>query len=322
MRPFLQGSIFLFRKLIRYSCSFGIIVLLVFLLPRMMPGDPVANLVGEDIYLTDETKETLRAALGLDSPLHEQFVLYSIHLLHLDLGYSYHMHGAVSDILADRAGWTLLYIGISIIIGTCTGIYLGARAGFEHETWWSSLISSLALIISSTPPYLLSLIAMVIFVYHLGWFPFKGFYDTFHILSIIHHLTLPVLILSVFYAARNVLIMRGTVLSEKVQLYPLFARSLGIPERRILIRHIRKNAIIPLIALIALDFGFLFSGALFIEIVFSLNGMGSLMYDAILNRDYPVLTGTFLVIAIFVICANFIADILSLALDPRTRSHP
>ena len=131
MRPFLQGSIFLFRKLIRYSCSFGIIVLLVFLLPRMMPGDPVANLVGEDIYLTDETKETLRAALGLDSPLHEQFVLYSIHLLHLDLGYSYHMHGAVSDILADR-GWTLFihrYIYHNRYVG-----FIWSTCRFEHET--------------------------------------------------------------------------------------------------------------------------------------------------------------------------------------------
>lgn len=113
--------------------------------------------------------------------------------------------------------------------------------------------------------------------------------------------------------------MRGAVLTEKELLYPQFARSLGISERNILLHHIRKNAIIPLIALIALDFGFLFSGALFIEIVFSLNGMGSLMYDAILARDYPILTGSLLIIAIFVIIANITADIMSLIIDPRIR---
>jgi peptide/nickel transport system permease protein len=111
--------------------------------------------------------------------------------------------------------------------------------------------------------------------------------------------------------------MRGTVLSEKSLLYPQFVRSLGISEKDIISRHVRKNAIIPLITLIALDFGFLFSGALFIEIVFSLNGMGSLVYDAILLRDYPVLTGSFLVISVFVILANILSDILSIILDPR-----
>jgi len=287
----------------------------------MMPGDPIANLVGEDIYLSEETKNNLRSTFGLDHPLHVQFFMYCSHLISLDLGYSYHMHNAVSGILADRVWWTLMYIGISIAIGAWIGIYLGGWAGYENTTWRSRLISACALVISSTPPYLLSLLAMAIFVYHLGWFPFKGFYDTLQVASIVHHLILPITILSLFYAARNILIMRGAVLSEKVHLYPLFARALGIPEKEILYRYIKKNAIIPLINLISLDFGFLFSGALFIEIVFSLNGMGSLMYDAILSRDYPVLTGTFLIISFFVMCANFIADILTLTIDPRTRSQ-
>jgi len=313
------AGIFLSRKLLRYLLSFFCILLIVFLLPRMMPGDPVSNLVGEDIYLSQSTIDSLRAAFGLDTPLHEQFIRYCLQIMHGDLGYSYHMHGPVFEILISRAWWTLLYTIPSIIIGAWIGISLGARAGFQSGKWWSDVIASIALVISSTPPYLLSLLALVLFVYHLGLFPFKGFYDTYNLQSILYHLTLPTLVLISFYASRNILIMRGAVLTEKELLYPQFARSLGIPEREILFHHIRKNAIIPLIALIALDFGFLFSGALFIEIVFSLSGMGSLMYDAILARDYPILTGSLLIIAIFVIIANITADIMSLIIDPRIR---
>lgn len=308
---------YLTRKIIRYIFSFIIILLVVFLLPRMMPGDPIANIVGEDVYLSPQKILELRSAFGLDSPLHEQFFVYCLKLTQLDLGYSFHMHAPVSSLLIDRAAWTLLYIGIAIFCGMIIGIVLGEKAGWESEKWWAHILSAGAVIISSTPPYLLSLIFLVIFVYHFGWFPFKGFYDTFSIISIIHHLVLPISVLTLFYASRNLLIMRGTVLSEKSLLYPQFVRSLGISEKDIISRHVRKNAIIPLISLIALDFGFLFSGALFIEIVFSLNGMGSLVYDAILLRDYPVLTGSFLVISVFVILANILSDILSIILDPR-----
>ncbi|HOL41289.1 MAG TPA: ABC transporter permease, partial [Methanospirillum sp.] len=290
---------YLIRKIFRYLFSFVIILLVVFLLPRMMPGDPIANLVGEDVYLSPQKILELRSAFGLDSPLHEQFFVYCMKLYQLDLGYSFHMHAPVSSLLIDRAAWTLLYIGIAIVCGIIIGVGPGEKAGWESEKWWAHFLSAGAVLISSTPPYLLSLIVLVIFVYHFGWFPLKGFYDTFDITSIIHHLVLPISVLTVFYASRNFLIMRGAVLSEKCQLYPQFVRSLGIPEKDILSGHIRKNAIIPLITLIALDFGFLFSGALFIEIVFSLNGMGSLIYDAILSRDYPVLTGSFLVISVF-----------------------
>jgi peptide/nickel transport system permease protein len=311
---------FFFRKGIRYFFSLIIVLVIVFLMPRMMPGDPIANLVGEDVYIPESAIAELRAAFGLEKPLHEQFLNYCGHLIHGDLGYSYHMHAPVASLLAGRIGWTLLYVGTAAIFGAIIGIILGGRAGWMPETLASKFLTASALIISSIPPYLLALLFLVIFVYHFGWFPFKGFYETFSIASVIHHLTLPVVVLTLFYASRNYLIMRGSVIAESGLLYPQFARALGITSDAILKRHIRKNAILPLITLIALDFGFLFSGALFIEIVFSLNGMGSLMYDAILLRDYPVLTGLFLVISLLVILANIIADILIVMLDPRVRT--
>jgi peptide/nickel transport system permease protein len=278
-------------------------------------------MVGEDVYIPASTIAELRDEFGLDKPLYEQFFNYCSHLAGLDLGYSYHMHAPVATLLLERVGWTLLFVGASVLLGAWLGIRLGSRAGWENDTWWAKLLTGIAIIISSFPPYLLSLLFLVIFVYHLGWFPFKGFYDILTFSSIVYHITLPVTVLTLFYASRNLLIMRGSVMTEKGLLYPQFAKALGVAPLDILNRHVRRNAILPLITLIALDFGFLLSGALFIEIVFSLNGMGSLIYDAILLRDYPVLTGSFLVISILVIFANITADILILILDPRVRSE-
>jgi peptide/nickel transport system permease protein len=319
MDAIISARAFLMRKSIRYLFSFIVILLIVFLIPRLMPGDPVMSLVGDDVLLSQDIIAELHTTYGLDRPLYEQFLNYCAHLARLDLGYSYHKHTSVLDLLISRVGWTLLYVGIAVIVGGYLGIILGSHAGWKSDTWLSNMISGSALIISSVPPYLLGLIFLTIFVYHLGWFPFKGLYDIFTVSSIAHHITLPVIVLTLFYASRNLLIMRGSVIAEKSLLYPQFIKALGIPDPDILKRHVRRNAVLPLITLIALDFGFLISGALFIEIVFSLNGMGSLIYDAILQRDYPVLTSSFLIISILVIIANISADILILILDPRVR---
>ena len=125
--------------------------------------------------------------------------------------------------------------------------------------------------------------------------------------------------LALFLASRNYIVMRGSVIQEKDKPYVLFARAKGLYGLRILFHHVFKNAILPLVTLVALDFGFIFSGALFVEIVFSLNGMGTLIFDALLARDYPVLQGCFLIITVMVIGVNFAVDILYSVIDPRVR---
>jgi peptide/nickel transport system permease protein len=176
-----------------------------------------------------------------------------------------------------------------------------------------------AMTVSCTPPYFLALMALYIFVYRLGIFPFKGFYDTFTLGSVIHHMILPVAVMSLFSASRNFMVMRGSVIQEKEQLYALYAKAKGLRHNQVLLRHIFRNACLPIITQIALDFGFIFSGALFIEIVFSLNGLGTLIYDAVLGHDYPVLQGAFLLISFTVILGNLVADILYSVIDPRVR---
>lgn len=202
---------FFLRKGVRYLFSLFIVIVLVFLIPRMMPGDPVLNLVGDDIVLSQEIIDELHKKYGLDLPLYEQFLHYCSHLIHLDLGYSYHLHTSVFDLIISRVGWTLLYVGIAIILGAYLGIIIGSHIGWKPDSPLSNFFSALAIIISSTPPYLLGLVFLVIFVYTLGWFPFKGLYDTFTISSIAYHIALPVVVLTLFYASRNLLIMRGSI---------------------------------------------------------------------------------------------------------------
>lgn len=307
------------RKSIRYLLSLLLVLCIVFFIPRCMPGDPVRNLVGDDVWLSAETIEKIRTEMGINLPLSEQFFRYIHNLGSFNLGFSYQLHAPVIDLLAARIPWTVLLIGTAVIAGAITGILIGAVVGWNQDTWWAKIITAISFLITSVPPYLLALLFLAVFSFQLKLFPFKGLYDTPDPLSIIYHLTLPITVLTLFYASRNLVIMRGSVLSEKDLLYPQCARSFGIPSSGILWRQVTKNAIIPVITLIGLDFGFLFSGALFIEIVFSLQGMGSLIYDAILLRDIPVLTGSFLIISILVVITNFSVDILTAVIDPRVR---
>lgn len=305
------------RKIIRYAASLLVILLIVFALPRIMPGNPVMFLIGEDVIVTPEVLADLNARLGLDRPVPEQFYLFLQGLCAGDLGYSYHLHSPVVSLIGDRVAWTLLLVDTSLLIGYAAGIILGTWAGWMSDHKPAKALTGASICISCIPPYLLGLTLFSIFVYHLNWFPYKGLYTTPDIWSVMHHLALPVATLALFVFARNLLIMRGSVLAEKNQLYPQFARSLGVPGRKILYGHVMRNAILPILTQFAIDFGFIFSGALFIEIIFSLNGLGTLMYDAIITRDYPVLSGLFLVIAVMAVLANMLADILYGVIDPR-----
>jgi peptide/nickel transport system permease protein len=207
----------------------------------------------------------------------------------------------------------------SLVIGAALGTFLGARAGWKRKSAGQKTETASFLMIYCVPPYFLSLLFLYIFSFRLGLFPLKGFYSTGDPADVLHHLILPILVMTLFSLSRNYMIMRGSVLQEKSSLYAAFARAKGLHDNEILFRHVFKNALLPIITLLALDFGFILSGALFIEIVFSMNGMGNLIYDALLSRDYPVLQGSFLILTIMVILANLAADLLYSHLDPRVR---
>ncbi len=307
------------KRAVRYLLAVFLIFSLNFAIPRAMPGDPLTNLLGEDVLLTDNTVAELRSSMGLDMPLQQQYIEYWKSILCLDLGYSYHFHSKVSNIIAARMKWTLLLSVPSLILGSVIGSLFGAMAGWRRQGLFQRTQMAAFLLIYCTPPYFFSLIVLYIFSFRLGLFPLKGFYSTGTSEDILSHLFLPVVVMALFSASRNFMVMRGSVIQEKSNHYVAYARSKGLYGDQILFRHIFKNAILPIITLLALDFGFILSGALFIEIVFSMNGMGNLIYDALLSRDYPVLEGSFLLITLMVISANLIADLLYSRLDPRVR---
>jgi len=306
------------KKATRYAIALFLIISLNFFIPRSMPGDPLTNLLGEDIRLTASSVEELRERMGLDRPLSQQYLDYWHDILRFDLGYSFHLHSNVSDLIYDRMKWTLLLSLPATILGAMLGTLLGARAGWRSGALRRTQ-TGFIMAIYCAPPYFLSLIALYLLSYKLGLFPLKGFYSTGSALDIAHHLFLPSAMMALFSLSRNYMIMKGSVLQEKGSLYATFARAKGLYDEQILFRHVFKNALLPIITLLALDFGFILSGALFIEIVFSMNGMGSLIYDALLSRDYPVLQGSFLIITIMVVSANLLADLLYSYLDPRVR---
>jgi peptide/nickel transport system permease protein len=309
------------KKALRYFLAIFIIFTLNFIIPRAMPGDPVTHLLGENFIASEATIQELRQELRLDKSLPAQYLDYWKDIFSLRLGYSYHFNQKVKTTIFSRMKWTMALLFPSILLGAILGTLLGAFSGWRKNTWSNKASTWVFLAVYSCPPYFLGIIFLYVFAFKWGLFPFKGFYESGTLLDVIQHLFLPILIMSLFTASRNYMIMRGSVIIEKEKLYVVYARAKGLFGNAILFRHIFKNASLPVITLIALDFGFLLSGALFVEIVFSMNGMGTLIYEALLSRDYPVLQGCFLVITLMVISANFIADILYSFIDPRVREN-
>jgi len=261
------------KKAIRYLIALFFIFSLNFFLPRAMPGDPVINLLGEDFFAEKETLEKIRADLGLDKPVVIQYAEYWKNLLHFDLGYSYHFRSRVSSLISSRLKWTFFLIGPSFVLGTLLGAYAGSLAGWKRESKGSTLSFFFFLFIYCSPPFFISLLLLYFFGFRLPIFPLKGFYTSGHWIDVLRHLFLPILIMTLFSASRNYMVMRGSVLQEKEKLYVWYARAKGRLGNSLLFQHVFKNASLPIVTLFALDFGFIFAGAFFVEVVFSLNGI-------------------------------------------------
>lgn len=313
------------RQALRYSISLFIIITLVFLIPRMMPGDPFISLLGEEVYYrSPDLVEELKAQYGLDQPMGEQYFSYLNNLVEGNLGYSFHYSQPVWEVIAYKMKWTIVLLIPSVILGAILGIVMGAASGWRRGTGRDTGITSLFLFIYSLPHYWLAMLFVLIFAFYLGLFPLSGITSggqegLAKLRDVLWHMALPVSVLTIFGSAYNYFVMRSSVVQISGEGFVLTARAKGLREGEILFKHVLRNAMLPLVTVIALDFGFMVSGALLVEIVFSWGGMGTLVYDAVLSRDYPLLHGSFLVIAVCVLTANFLADVLYAVLDPRIK---
>jgi peptide/nickel transport system permease protein len=311
-------------KALRYGITIFIILTINFFIPRVMPGDPVLNLLGEEAAIpsNQDTISQLRAEYGLDMPLHVQYFNYLASLVRLDLGTSITRGRDVTDLVADRLFWTLVLVLPAIIIGSLLALVAGSIAGYRYGEKTDAVLTGLFLLVYTTPGFLLAMMAVSILSFHLGLFPLGNMVSgrtagIFYFLDVCYHLFLPVTILSVMGASYKFLVVRSAVVQARSEYYVFVARAKGLSDHMIAMRHVMRNVLPQFISMVALNIGFMVSGSLLIEIVFSLNGMGTLIYDAVMARDYPVIHGAFLVLTLFVILSNFLAELLYGIADPR-----
>ena len=309
----------------RYAIVLLVIIILNFLIPRLMPGDPLMNIIGEEAYYTSGgALEALRDELGLNRPLIEQFAGYIGGLFTGDWGYSYLYLRPVSDAIMLHLGWSLVLILPAVILAAAIGAVAGSIAAWNRGSKVDVGLTGGFLLAYSMPHYWLAMLVLFVFAYLLGWFPLGkatsgGLSGLEYILNAGWHMFLPLAVITVFKAAYDFLIVRNSVVSIYGEDYMLTAQSKGLSQMAVLFKHGLRNSLAPLVTVTAIQFGTIFSGVLMVEVVFSWPGMGSLIYDAIGARDYPLIQFAFFIIAVCVLLANFIADLLYLRLDPRTK---
>jgi len=319
-------------RVIEYLLAFLVIISLNFALPRMMPGDPFLHYSGEVgevvAFYSQEQIKYYREYYGLDKPLHEQYLTYLKELAVGDLGYSYYYKENVSTIILRRLPWTIFLVisamGLSIILGTMLGSY----SAWRRSKWQDNVLYTVLIVFSEIPAFLVGLALLIWLGARWRLFPLAGAATHFasysnaweKTLDILHHAALPVLTLTLARTGGIYLLVRnslGTVLTKD---YMRTARAKGLKELRIRYVHALRNALMPLFTRIAIQLGTLLGGAILAENVFSYPGIGVLMRSAVVVRDYPLIQGIFLVLAIGVMAANMLADLAYKYIDPRTRT--
>ncbi|MDQ3247795.1 MAG: ABC transporter permease [Chloroflexota bacterium] len=315
---------YLVKKITWALLTVVFVVVLNFFLFRILPGDP-ARMV-RDPRLTQQAVEAIRVRFGLDQPLPVQFVLYVRNLLQGDLGTSFHTQRPVADILVENLGNTLLLIGPGTVLSILLGITLGIGAAWKSRTAIDYGILIASLVAWAAPTFWFGIILLFWGSSEFGLpiggkltpgASYAGWWERW--LDIGRHMLLPTLTYTVIYAGQYTLFMRSAVLEIFSEDYILTAKAKGLNSFQILRDHALRNAMLPTVTVVALNLGFTVAGAIEIESVFSLPGLGFTVVEAVGRQDYPLLQGAFLLLAVSVIFANLLADLLYSYLDPRVR---
>jgi peptide/nickel transport system permease protein len=316
------------RRIMGAFATIVAITLLNFLLFRLMPGSPERVLL-RNPHLTEATVAAARERWGLDKTLPEQLVAYVRATATGDLGYSFLYRGLpVSDVIATRFWPTVLLIGLAEVVAIFAGLLIGSYAGWRRGSAVDRIGNGLGLIFYSMPYFVIGLPLIIIFATNLGWFPTSGMltpgmtYTSFvdQLLDFAGHLVLPLTTIALGLIGGYSILMRSSVIETRTEEYITTARAKGLGDGYILRNHAFPNALLPTVTVIAINLGYVVAGALTAEIIFNWPGLGTLTYEALLARDYPVLQGVFLVLSVSVVLANLGADMIYGYLDPRVRS--
>jgi peptide/nickel transport system permease protein len=294
------------------------VVTIVFVIVRVAPGDPAAVMLGPDATVQDIA--ALRARLGLDRPLVVQYVLFLGQLARGDLGESIFLNLPVLTALADRAEPTFFLTLFSISIASIIAIPIGILSAYRRGSLFDQATTTLAMLAASIPSFWLGLLLIQLFAVRLGLFPVSGYGGPgASFLTRMGHLVLPAIALGIVSSSLILRFTRASMLDVLNDDYVRTARSKGMGEFRVVMKHAFKNALIPILTVIGLTAALLISGAVVTETVFGLPGVGSLVVSAVLRRDYPVIQGALLVIAALYVLINFLIDMTYLLVDPRVR---
>ncbi|RLI40013.1 hypothetical protein DRO69_13500 [Candidatus Bathyarchaeota archaeon] len=305
-----------------------------FLIFHMLPGNPMQAYVASLQKVDQERFERLKEHFGLDKPLHEQYLTSLKNLLTFNFGISVRTRSSVTEvIMRERLPNTLLLMGTSTVISIILGVLIGVLVAYKRGGLFDTSVVTASLVTYSVPIFFLGWLMIAIFAIDLGWFPTGleqpiewGRHPPSNIFEFIsgrlYHIALPCMTLVLFSVGGWILLTRACVLETITEDYVVTARAKGLKERTVLYRHVLKNASLPIITNIALSFGFMISGAIITETLFSYRGMGLLIWNAITSGggpDLPLLEAIFYILALCVIFANFIADLLYGVIDPRVK---
>jgi peptide/nickel transport system permease protein len=283
-------------------------------------------LAGEAGGAPAEYVQALRQRFGLDKPLLVQLALYVKNILALDLGYSFRNQSPVLPLILARLSATLLLMGTTLVLSLGFGVLLGLLAAVWVRSWKDHLISVAAIIAYAMPLFWIGLMLILLFAIKLDWLPTSGmedpaaFYEgSERIVDIARHLILPATTLSLFYMALYARLMRATMLEQRGLDYVTTARAKGLSERQITLRHVLRNALMPVVTVAGVQVGGLLGGSVVVESVFAWPGLGQLAFQALFARDLNLLLGIFFISSCLVVAINILVDIIYVILDPRVR---
>ncbi len=313
------------KRLIHYIFILLVVIAMNFFIPRALPGSPIRSLVADEdiVEMTAEAKMGILEAYHLTDPLHKQFGYYLRDLFTLNWGTSFSKRLPIVQLMKPAAGWTLILSGITMVLSVITGSLIGAHSALRRKKSKDLGMVLGTTFISSIPSFWIAILLLAVFSAKLGWFPTYGAYSMWSkaegfakILDIAWHMVLPVIALVITSLMPYFTTSRYSVLKTISSDYVRMARFRGIPEKKINVGYIMRNAFVPVFTMLMMDIGYLLSGSVLVETVFSFPGLGVLMRDAVSARDYPLIQYTFLVSSVLTIAALFAADVLHHKIDP------
>lgn len=314
---------------LNYAAALVVILALNFALPRLMPGDPLQAIYGDEamIAMTTELKEDIIRRFSLDMPPDRQFRAYIASLLRGDLGHSYFYNAPVVDIILGRLPWTALLAGLALVISVLAGAFLGIESGYRRGRPADGVLLAGMMSMSGFPDFFAGILLLLLFGVGLGLAPLAGAVTPYAGLSgmalfldVLHHLALPLASLVIVRMTAVFLLTRNTMVLTMGEAFIRTARAKGCPEAAVRYRHAGRSSLLPVVTAAGLQLSHLVSGTLFVEIVFSYPGMGTLLYNALLTRDYPLMQGVLLLVTVAVLAVNLLVDLLYRKIDPRV-SH-